>query len=111
MKRNKPKSKQLDWTRVALSDVSEMEYPIKCIKCSYILTGLGNVGCCPECNTKFNRRHRLWVQYGSEKNRKLYISQWVSSLSSFLISHSLIILAAIIGSLLYLLYCYIGSRF
>ncbi len=56
----------MDWREAALDNISDEAYPIHCADCEYILTGLGDTGNCPECGTAFDRRLRLWLEYGPE---------------------------------------------
>ena len=66
MSRNDDNIPTKDWTEIDISQISEADYPINCENCGYCLTGLGYSDNCPECNTTFSRRHRLWNQHGPD---------------------------------------------
>ena len=55
-----------DWTEHDISGIPEEAFPIRCDRCSYLLTGLGDSGRCPQCAWPFVRRKRLWETYGPE---------------------------------------------
>lgn len=55
-----------DWTEQDISQIPESDFPIRCHRCDYELTGLGDLGRCPQCVTSFDRRERLWRTYGPE---------------------------------------------
>ena len=55
-----------DWTEDDISRISEQDFPIRCDRCTYLLTGLGDTGRCPQCAWPFVRRKRLWETYGPE---------------------------------------------
>ena len=55
-----------DWTEYDITRISEEDFPIRCARCGYVLSGLGDSGRCPQCATLFHRRKRLWEIYGPE---------------------------------------------
>jgi len=86
-----------EWMYCDISDVSESEFPIHCAACRYLLTGLGEEGCCPECGQPFERRLRLWELWGDEAFRGAEEEQTRDSLFSLFL-HSAIVTASMIGA-------------
>lgn len=63
-----------DWTEYDISQIPDGDFPVRCDRCDYELTGLGEAGRCPQCAAPFNRRKRLWETYGPEAFAKPPIS-------------------------------------
>jgi hypothetical protein len=55
-----------DWTEFDTSRIPPTDFPIRCDRCDDDLTGLGEVGRCPQCGLRFVRRERLWKTYGPD---------------------------------------------
>ncbi|MBU0716682.1 MAG: hypothetical protein KJ749_00400 [Planctomycetes bacterium] len=55
-----------DWMECDISGIPEEAFTVRCDRCDFELTGLGDLGRCPQCASQFNRRKLLWETYGPE---------------------------------------------